>query len=85
MKRFLSATLLTLPVFFAAQAESYLIENVRIFNGVDPELMAGHVLVEDGVIASGIRRWLSLHRMAPRSLTVATESCLRALLTFMYT
>ncbi len=33
-------------------AQSYLIENVRIFNGVDPELAAGHVLVEDGVIAA---------------------------------
>jgi len=33
-------------------AESYLIENVRIFNGVDPELTAGHVLVEDGVITT---------------------------------
>ena len=33
-------------------AQSYLIENVRIFNGVDPELTAGHVLVEDGVITT---------------------------------
>jgi imidazolonepropionase-like amidohydrolase len=33
-------------------AQSYLIENVRIFNGVDPELTAGHVLVEDGVITA---------------------------------
>jgi imidazolonepropionase-like amidohydrolase len=33
-------------------AESYLIENVRIFNGVDPELSAGNVLVEDGVISA---------------------------------
>ena len=51
MKRFLSATLL-LCLSFAVQAESYLIENVRIFNGVDPELTAGHVLVEDGVITA---------------------------------
>lgn len=29
-----------------------LIENVRIFNGVDAELSAGHVLVEDGLIAT---------------------------------
>jgi len=50
MKRFLSATFL-LCLSFAANAESYLIENVRIFNGVDAELRAGHVLVEDGVIA----------------------------------
>jgi imidazolonepropionase-like amidohydrolase len=28
-----------------------LIENVRIFNGVDAQLVAGHVLIEDGVIA----------------------------------
>lgn len=31
-------------------AQSYLIENVRIFNGVDAKLSAGHVLVENGVI-----------------------------------
>ena len=35
---------------FAAHAESYLIENVRIFNGVDHVLSHGHVLVEDGII-----------------------------------
>ena len=35
----------------SAQAETYLIENVRIFNGVDPELTPGHVLVEDGLIS----------------------------------
>ena len=35
----------------AAEADSVLIENVRIFNGVDAQLRAGHVLVEDGVIA----------------------------------
>ena len=35
-----------------AHAESYLFENVRIFNGVDDELTPGHVLVEDGVIAT---------------------------------
>ena len=34
-----------------ANAESLLIENVRIFNGVDAELTFGHVLVEDGIIA----------------------------------
>jgi imidazolonepropionase-like amidohydrolase len=31
-------------------AESILIENVRIFNGVDAELSSGHVLVDSGVI-----------------------------------
>jgi imidazolonepropionase-like amidohydrolase len=35
-----------------AYAEDYLLENVRIFNGVDVELMTGHVLVESGVITS---------------------------------
>lgn len=34
-----------------ASAESYLIENVRIFNGVDARLTAGNVLVEDGIIS----------------------------------
>ncbi len=38
---------LSLPV----QADSYLIENVRIFNGVDARLTPGHVLVEDGIIS----------------------------------
>lgn len=33
-----------------ASADSYLIENVRIFNGVDPDLIPGHVLVIDGLI-----------------------------------
>lgn len=37
---------------FAAQAESTLIQNVRIFNGVDAELSAGNVLVEDGIIST---------------------------------
>jgi len=32
-------------------ADSILIENVRIFNGVDATLTPGHVLVEDGVIS----------------------------------
>ncbi len=34
-----------------AWADSVLIENVRIFNGVDERLTPGHVLVKDGVIA----------------------------------
>jgi len=34
-----------------AHAESTLIQNVRIFNGVDAELTAGHVLVVDDVIS----------------------------------
>ena len=35
----------------AVLADSILIENVRIFNGVDEALMPGHVLVEDGIIS----------------------------------
>jgi imidazolonepropionase-like amidohydrolase len=51
MKRILSVVFLVcLPL--AAQAEIYLIENVRIFNGVDPRLISGHVLVADGIITN---------------------------------
>lgn len=35
---------------FAAQADSVLIQNVRIFNGVEPTLANGSVLVVDGLI-----------------------------------
>ncbi len=35
-----------------AAAESYLFENVRIFNGVDDRLTPGSVLVENGVISA---------------------------------
>jgi imidazolonepropionase-like amidohydrolase len=49
MKRtFASLALAWVPL--VAAADSYLIENVRIFNGVDPELLPGHVLVVNGVI-----------------------------------
>ncbi|HNP62965.1 MAG TPA: amidohydrolase family protein, partial [Woeseiaceae bacterium] len=34
-----------------ALADSILIENVRIFDGVDAALTPGHVLVEDGIIS----------------------------------
>ncbi len=34
-----------------AGANDVLIENVRIFNGVDTRLTSGHVLVQDGIIA----------------------------------
>jgi len=34
------------------QAETILIKNARIFNGVDASLVAGHVLVKDGLIES---------------------------------
>jgi len=49
MKRFLPAFFLVL-LSLTAQAQSILIENVRVFNGVDPNLRSGHVLVEDGLI-----------------------------------
>lgn len=58
MKKSLSAVLL-LCLSISAHAESYLIKNVRIFNGVDPELSAGHVLVEDGVITTVSRDAIS--------------------------
>ena len=49
MKRVLAAICLcATPVFGLAQ--TILIENVRIFDGVDPDLAPGHVLVVDGVI-----------------------------------
>ena len=35
---------------FNAEAESLLIENVRIFDGVNATLKPGHVLVDDGII-----------------------------------
>ncbi len=33
-----------------ANAQTILIENVRIFNGVDTKLTPGHILVVDGII-----------------------------------
>jgi imidazolonepropionase-like amidohydrolase len=49
MRRFVLAGLLCLPL--AVWADSVLIENVRIFNGVDAKLSLGNVLVRDGLIA----------------------------------
>ena len=51
MRRILSLCILNF-VAAGALADSFLIENVRIFNGVDPELTPGHLLVEDGLIAT---------------------------------
>lgn len=45
----MAAGLLCLPL--TARADSVLIQNVRIFNGVDAKLMHGHVLIENGAIA----------------------------------
>ncbi|MDH3748865.1 MAG: amidohydrolase family protein [Gammaproteobacteria bacterium] len=50
MKRLLAATIFAV-VSGTAYAESYLFENVRIFNGVDDRLTAGHVLVDNGIIS----------------------------------
>ena len=48
--RRLVLVVLFLVLSLAAQASSVLIENVRIFNGVDAELASGNLLVVDGVI-----------------------------------
>jgi len=47
---FLAAVLLV-SAAPGASADSVLIRNVRIFNGVEPELKAGHVLIADGIIS----------------------------------
>ena len=49
MKRLL-AVLCVGVLSSAASAQTILIQDVRIFDGVDPKLTAGHVLVVDGVI-----------------------------------
>lgn len=51
MRRLLLSLCISL-VSFAAYADTVLIENIRIFNGVDAELTAGNVLVVDGLIAT---------------------------------
>jgi len=43
-------SLFVLLISFSAQAATVLIEDVRIFNGVDATLSHGHVLVVDGII-----------------------------------
>ena len=49
MKRLL-AVLIVGTLSSVTNAQTYLIENVRIFDGVDPDLTSGHVLVVDGLI-----------------------------------
>ena len=51
MKRLL-AVLIAGALSSVASAQTYLIENVRIFDGVDPDLTPGHVLVVDGIITT---------------------------------
>jgi imidazolonepropionase-like amidohydrolase len=65
MKKILSVACLVC-LSLTANAQSYLIENVRIFNGVDPELSSGQVLVNDGVIVSVSRDAIA----APEGATV---------------
>ena len=43
----------------STSAQTVLFENVRIFNGVDKRLTAGHVLVEDGIISKVSRTPIS--------------------------
>jgi len=50
--RRISLSLCVLLVSLSAHAETFLIENVRIFNGVDASLSRGNVLVVDGIIES---------------------------------
>jgi imidazolonepropionase-like amidohydrolase len=47
----LTVTHLATPVVASAASGAVLIENVRIFDGVDPELRPGHVLVDGDVIS----------------------------------
>ena len=49
MRRLIIAAIVL--VALPAAADTYLINDVRIFNGVDEELTEGNVLVEDGLIA----------------------------------
>ena len=49
MTRWLAALLLSIYAL-PGSTQTILIENVRIFDGVDPQLMPGHVLVVDGII-----------------------------------
>lgn len=50
MKKLVAAVIMAV-LSCSANAQTYLIENVRIFDGVSDALMAGHVLVNDGVIS----------------------------------
>jgi len=57
-----------------AIAQSVLIENVRIFDGVDATLTPGHVLVEDGLIAK-----ISAERIEPPAAAVIIDGGNRVL------
>lgn len=51
MRRLLLSICISL-ISFVAYADAVLIENVRIFNGIDEELTRGNVLVIDDLIAT---------------------------------
>lgn len=55
-------------------SEEYLIQNVRIFDGVSSELRAGHVLVDDGIIAT-----ISADPIEPNTETIVIEGGRRVL------
>jgi imidazolonepropionase-like amidohydrolase len=55
-------------------ADSVLIENVRIFNGVDATLTPGHVLVEDGIISK-----ISAERIEPSDAAMIIDGANRVL------
>jgi imidazolonepropionase-like amidohydrolase len=57
-----------------ATADEFLIENVRIFNGVDAALTPGHVLVEDGIIAK-----ISAERIEPSDAAMIIDGANRVL------
>ena len=58
MGRFIAVLCASL-ISVSANAQAILIENVRIFNGVDPTLTPGHVLVIDGLIDTVSRESIS--------------------------
>ena len=59
MNRYLICATLAL-LSASASAQTVLFENVRIFNGVDEKLTAGHVLVEDGIISKVSRTQITV-------------------------
>ena len=63
-----------MSISLAANAESVLIENVRIFDGVSATLTPGHVLVENGLIST-----ISKERIEPPAAAVVIEGNNRVL------
>ena len=63
-----------MSISLAANAESVLLENVRIFDGVSATLTPGHVLVENGLIST-----ISKERIEPPAAAVVIEGNNRVL------